>query len=209
MRRLSARRRREIGRAGPFVASARGETAVVLFVALGAALVTGAAASEGVSGTHQRTVGATSKETRGTRHAARPEAPRVRHHRSLDDPQHDRPAALDLPACTQTRPNRGQPNHGARAPRDRRAPRPIASPTEAAQLLDALAAWPSTTGDVPLWATALYAGLRRGELQALESGDIDRAEERAAAGSSGAAIECPAERDARAGLVIRVPAAAR
>ena len=49
----------------------------------------------------------------------------------------------------------------------------IASPTEAAQLLDALAAWPSTTGDVPLWATALYAGLRRGELQALQAGDID------------------------------------
>ena len=49
----------------------------------------------------------------------------------------------------------------------------IASSTEAGQLLEALAAWPSTTGDVPLWATALYAGLRRGELQALQAGDID------------------------------------
>jgi integrase len=49
----------------------------------------------------------------------------------------------------------------------------IASPGEASQLLDALAAWPSTTNDVPLWATALYAGLRRGELQALQETDID------------------------------------
>jgi integrase len=49
----------------------------------------------------------------------------------------------------------------------------IASPTEATKLLNALAAWSSTTNDVPLWATALYAGLRRGELQALQEGDVD------------------------------------
>ena len=49
----------------------------------------------------------------------------------------------------------------------------IASPAEADQLLDALAIWPSTMNDVTLWATALYGGLRRGELQALQEGDID------------------------------------
>ena len=65
------------------------------------------------------------------------------------------------------------PTHGIELPaiegrRDR-----IASPDEAMRLLDALAAWPSTTDDVPLWGTALYAGLRRGELQALEWVDLD------------------------------------
>jgi integrase len=44
----------------------------------------------------------------------------------------------------------------------------IASPDEAAQLLDAL---PET--ERPLWATAFYGGLRRGELRALRARNID------------------------------------
>jgi integrase len=46
----------------------------------------------------------------------------------------------------------------------------IASPQEAEQLLAALPA-----RDRPIWATALYAGLRRGELMALRWGDVDLA----------------------------------
>jgi integrase len=42
----------------------------------------------------------------------------------------------------------------------------IASPSEAARLLAAL------DGDQSLWATAVYAGLRRGELQALDWADV-------------------------------------
>ncbi len=44
----------------------------------------------------------------------------------------------------------------------------IAAPDEAADLLAAL-----TARDRPLWATALYAGLRRGELMALRIEDVD------------------------------------
>jgi integrase len=44
----------------------------------------------------------------------------------------------------------------------------IASPTEAADLIAAL-----PEGDRALWATAMYAGLRRGELMALRWEDID------------------------------------
>lgn len=44
----------------------------------------------------------------------------------------------------------------------------IATAVEAARLIDAL---PDT--DRPIWATAFYAGLRRGELQALRACDID------------------------------------
>jgi integrase len=46
----------------------------------------------------------------------------------------------------------------------------IASPREAEQLLGALPA-----RDRPIWATALYAGLRRGELMALRWDDVDLA----------------------------------
>ncbi len=53
----------------------------------------------------------------------------------------------------------------ARGRRDR-----IATPEECAELLAALPA-----ADRPIWATAMYAGLRRGELQALHVEDIDLA----------------------------------
>jgi integrase len=49
----------------------------------------------------------------------------------------------------------------------------IASPGEAEQLLAALPA-----RDRPIWATALYAGLRRGELMALRWDDVDLAQRR-------------------------------
>ena len=52
------------------------------------------------------------------------------------------------------------------------SPRPkrIASREEATELLA-----PLTSGEKPIWATAFYAGLRRGELQALRCCDVDLA----------------------------------
>jgi integrase len=47
-------------------------------------------------------------------------------------------------------------------------PKRIATPKEAAALIAALG-----VEDRPLWATAFYAGLRRGELQALRACDVD------------------------------------
>lgn len=49
-------------------------------------------------------------------------------------------------------------------------PRRIVTPAQAAKLIDLL-----HPEDRPLWATAFYAGLRRGELQALRCEDIDLA----------------------------------
>lgn len=46
----------------------------------------------------------------------------------------------------------------------------IATPDECAALLEAL-----PSGDGPIWATAVYAGLRRGELMALRVEDVDLA----------------------------------
>jgi integrase len=59
-------------------------------------------------------------------------------------------ARIDLPTSSDVRPKR------------------IASANEAAKLLAAL-----EQRDRPLWATAFYAGLRRGELQALRRCDVD------------------------------------
>jgi len=62
-------------------------------------------------------------------------------------------------------PTRGLSLPAVRSRRDR-----IAGPKEAAELLTAL-----EPGDRPLWATALFAGLRRGELVALRWEDVDLA----------------------------------
>ncbi len=60
------------------------------------------------------------------------------------------------------------PTDGLRLPAVRFGRDRIASPSEAELLLAAL-----TEADRPLWATALYAGLRRGELMALRWQDVD------------------------------------
>jgi integrase len=60
------------------------------------------------------------------------------------------------------------PCDGVELPAVRNGRDRIASPAEAAKLLAAL-----PEADRPLWATALYAGLRRGELQALRWSDVD------------------------------------
>jgi integrase len=60
------------------------------------------------------------------------------------------------------------PTIGLSLPAVRLARNRIASPAEAELLLTALPA-----GDRPLWATAMYAGLRRGELMGLRWRDVD------------------------------------
>jgi integrase len=67
-----------------------------------------------------------------------------------DDLSYNPAEGIDLPT--------GQPKR----------PKRIATPQEAAALIEAL-----DVKDRPLWATAFYAGLRRGELQALRACDID------------------------------------
>jgi len=60
------------------------------------------------------------------------------------------------------------PTHDLELPVARGRRERIATAVEAARLLDAL-----HDCDRPIWATAFYAGLRRGELQALRGSDID------------------------------------
>jgi integrase len=74
-----------------------------------------------------------------------------------------------LPAIDRPRGACAQPSRPARPPREGHSrPTRIASGAEAAELLAAL-----PDEDRPLWAAAFYAGLRRGELQALRVLDID------------------------------------
>lgn len=60
------------------------------------------------------------------------------------------------------------PTLGVRVPAARNGRERFATPQEAELLLDAL-----PVADRPLWATALYAGLRRGEVMALRWSDVD------------------------------------
>ena len=61
------------------------------------------------------------------------------------------------------------PTLGLRLPASRGRRDRVAAPSEAEALLDAL-----PEGDRAVWAAALYAGLRRGELLALRHEDVDR-----------------------------------
>jgi integrase len=87
-----------------------------------------------------------------------------------DRPQHDRASARDLPALHRRRPSRCQSHRRPGPPGSAHAARPDATPVEAAELLAVL-----VVQDRALWATAIYAGLRRGELRALSWEDIDLA----------------------------------
>jgi integrase len=62
------------------------------------------------------------------------------------------------------------PTRGLALPAPRAPQRRIAAPTEIERVLEAIA-----PGDRALWATAIYAGLRRGELYALRWHDVDLA----------------------------------
>ena len=60
------------------------------------------------------------------------------------------------------------PAHGVRVPTARNGRERFATPTEAASLLEGV-----PERDRAVWATAMYAGLRRGEIMALRWSDID------------------------------------
>lgn len=77
---------------------------------------------------------------------------------------------------------------------DSRRPRRVASPVEAAALLAAL-----DVEDRPVWATAFYAGLRRGELQALRVRDINLEENLIAVERGWDQVEGAIEPKSRAG----------
>ena len=84
-------------------------------------------------------------------------------------PQHHPAAAGDLPARPPPQRRRHQPHPQTHPPGRPQANRErVAAPTEIAPLLDAL-----QPADRAIYATALYAGLRLGELQALQWDDID------------------------------------
>ena len=74
-------------------------------------------------------------------------------------------------AITQGRLATGPTRRATGTPAIRSKPKRIASPEEAERLLEAL-----REGDRVTWATALYAGLRRGELRALRFENVDLAE---------------------------------
>jgi integrase len=97
-----------------------------------------------------------------------------------DDPATVRNALVPLRSLYRRALKRGlvavNPTVGLELPAPQGTRDRIASPAEAARLLEALEAWPSTERDVALWATALYAGLRRGELQGLRFEDVELGE---------------------------------
>ncbi len=90
------------------------------------------------------------------------------------DPSTIRNALMPLRALFRRAVARGEvavnPTSGLELPAVRGRRDRIISPEEAAQLLAAL-----PEGDRALWATALYAGLRRGELLGLRWGDVNLA----------------------------------
>lgn len=85
----------------------------------------------------------------------------------FDDPQHAAAGARDLSPGRRARRGRRQPDDRPRAARRSGRRERIASPEKARQLLAAL------EQDGALWATALYSGLRMGELRALEWDAVD------------------------------------
>jgi integrase len=107
------------------------------------------------------------------------------------DPSTIRNQVMPLRAIYRRAVSRGEvavnPTTGLELPAVRGKRDRIASPTEAEALIAALPA-----GDRPLWATAMYAGLRLGELRALDWSNVDLA---------GGVIRVERSWDAREGAV--------